>query len=77
MENTEAQINADAQWMPEGFVQVVGPNGQHYLVPEFYAPALQNDIDRSEEKKKMEIDKGAGTVSYHFYRQFICRPVAI
>jgi hypothetical protein len=65
MENTEAQIKADAPWMPEGFVQVVGPNGQHYLVPEFYAPALQNDIDRSEEKKKMEIDKGAGTVSYH------------
>ena len=25
---------------PEGFVEVIGPNGQHYLVPEFYAPAL-------------------------------------
>ena len=63
--NTEAQIKNDAAWLPEGFVQIIDPNGQHYLVPEFYAPALQKNIDESEEKKKMEVNKGAGTVSYH------------
>jgi hypothetical protein len=63
--NTETQIKNDAAWLPEGFVQIIGPNGQHYLVPEFYAPALQKNIDESEEKKKMEVNKGAGTVSYH------------
>ena len=65
MDNTESHTQDDTSWTPEGFVEVIGPNGQHYLVPEFYAPALQNDIDRSEEKKKMAIEKGAGTVSYH------------
>ena len=52
MDNTESHTKGDTSWMPEGFVEVIGPNGQHYLVPEFYALALQNDIDRSEEKKK-------------------------
>ena len=47
MDNTESHTKGDTSWTPEGFVEVIGPNGQHYLVPEFYAPALQNDIDIS------------------------------
>ena len=57
MDNTESHIKGDTSWMPEGFVEVIGPNGQHYLVPDFYALALQNDIDRSEEKKRWKLKK--------------------
>ena len=53
----------DSNWIPEGFVEITGPSGEHYLVPQFYAPALNNTLDGLDEKRKMEIEKAAGTVS--------------
>ena len=29
----------NSSWIPEGYVEVIA-NGQHYLVPQFVAPAL-------------------------------------
>lgn len=44
-------------------MEVTGPNGQLYLVPRFYVPALNNSLDGFEGEKKLEIEKAAGTVS--------------
>jgi hypothetical protein len=60
-------VSIDSSWIPEGYVEIIGPNGQHYLVPRFYAPALNNTLVGFEEKKKLEIEKAAGTVSYFNY----------
>jgi hypothetical protein len=60
------QIEDETTWIPDGFVRVKGPNGQLYLVPEFYAPALNNTLDGRREKKKLEIEKAEGTVSQFF-----------
>jgi hypothetical protein len=61
--------NSSSSSIPEGFVEVIGPNGQLYLVPRFYAPALNTTtaLDGLEEKKKLEIEKAAGTVSFFIY----------
>lgn len=72
MDINDSQIEGDTGMIPEGFVEIMGPNGQRYLVPEFYAPALQNTLGGFEEKKKMDIDKAAGTVSDIYYIPFRC-----
>lgn len=54
----------DTTWIPEGYVEVMGPNGQRYLVPEFCTPALLNTLDVYEEKNKLEIKRASGTVSF-------------
>ena len=53
----------DIPWVPEGFVAILGPDNQHYVVPEFMVPALHQILDVNEEKKKIPIGKAAGTVS--------------
>jgi hypothetical protein len=54
----------NSSWIPEGYIEVIGPNGQQYLVPHFYAPALNNSLEGAEEKKKLNIEKAAGTVRF-------------
>jgi hypothetical protein len=44
-----------------GFVEVKGPNIKAYLVPEFYAPALNYILDGMQEKKKLKIEKAEGS----------------
>jgi hypothetical protein len=61
MDNNDSPSSS---WIPEGYIEVIGPNGQQYLVPRFYAPALNNSLEGSEEKKQMDIEKAAGTVSF-------------
>lgn len=68
MDNLNPKSNEqDTTWIPEEYEQVMGPNGQHYLVlflvPELYMPALLNTLDVFERKKRLEIEKAAGTVS--------------
>jgi hypothetical protein len=63
MQSKNSQIDNQTTGIPEGFVEVMGPNSKAYLVPEFYAPALHNTLDGMEEKKKLMIEKAEGTVS--------------
>ena len=52
MDNMNSNSNDQyTTWIPEGYVEVMGPNGQCYLVPEFCTPALLNTLDVYKEKK--------------------------
>jgi hypothetical protein len=76
MDKTYSQTECDATCIPEGYVEIKGPNGQLYLVPEFYAPALHNNLDGYDEKNKLEIGNAAGSVSNSFLHLFLTNPVA-
>jgi hypothetical protein len=54
----------DDTWIPEGYVEIKGPNGKLYLVPEFYAPAINHTLDGGQEKERLETEMAAGTVSH-------------
>jgi hypothetical protein len=71
MDTTGSKMEDNSGWIPEGFVEVLGPNGQRYLVPEFYAPALHISLDALEEKKKLVIEEAGGTVSYFYTIYFV------
>ena len=62
--------NNDETWIPEGFVEVLGPTGEKYLVPEFYAPALRNTLDAAKMKSNLGIENYNGTVSLFFFSHF-------
>jgi hypothetical protein len=66
MDQTTSQIE-DNDIIPEGFVSVMGPNGQLYLVPEFFAPAVRNSFEGIQQKKSLETKKAVGTVSCSFF----------
>jgi hypothetical protein len=38
-------------WIPEGFVLLVGPNNENYILPEFMVPALDQDFHSNKKKK--------------------------
>jgi hypothetical protein len=61
------QDESESSWFPEGYVEVIGPDGRHYVVPQHFASALHQNIDGHREKEKMDIDKASGTVSYMLY----------
>jgi hypothetical protein len=61
MDNSDSP---NSSWIPEGYVEVIAPNGQKYLVPRFYAPSLNNSLEGSEVKKKLNIEKASGTVRF-------------
>jgi hypothetical protein len=60
-------VSLDSSWIPEGYMEIIGPNGQKYLVPRFYAPALTTELVGIEKKRNLEIEKAAGTVSFLNY----------
>ena len=62
-DNNLSPIETEPTWIPEGYVVVMGPDGKEYVVPEFFIPALQQNLEGNEKKGKLEIDKAAGTVS--------------
>jgi hypothetical protein len=50
-------------WIPEGYILVMGPDQQPYVVPEFFVSALHQNFDGYKKKESMEVSKAAGTVS--------------
>lgn len=54
-------------WIPEGYVEIIGPDDRHYVVPQHFASALHQNIDGHQEKGKLGIEKAAGTVSELIY----------
>jgi hypothetical protein len=58
-----SQSESNPPWIPEGFVILMGPDDQSYVVPQFFVPSMQHNFDGYREKQKMEVEKAAGTVS--------------
>ena len=56
MDNNQTEDNS--KWIPEGFVEVLGPTGDKYLVPEFYAPLVALKA-----KNHLDLENFDGTVS--------------
>jgi hypothetical protein len=62
--------NDNTTWIPEGYVKVVGLNNECFVVPQFFLPALKQNLVGQREKKNLNIEKAAGTVSIfpaHFF----------
>jgi hypothetical protein len=56
-------------WIPEGFLEVIGPDEKKYIVPEFMVPALDQAIlanQKKVEKKAFEA-RGAVSLSIHLF----------
>jgi hypothetical protein len=55
----------DTTWIPEGYVKVVGLNNNCFVVPQFFLPALDQILVGQREKKNLNIEKAAGSVSLY------------
>lgn len=50
-------------WIPEGYEEVIGPNGKNYIIPEFMTPAFQQDYQAKDQKADFDTFCAAGSVS--------------
>jgi len=50
-------------WIPEGFVVVVGPDNEQYIVPEYAVPELEKEYESKKMKKILGAFQAKGTVS--------------
>jgi hypothetical protein len=60
-----ASQKTDDTWIPDGFVELIGPNDEKYILPEFMLPALDQDYKSDCKKVELKASSGKGTVSYH------------
>ena len=51
-----------ANWIPEGFVLLIGPDEEKYIVPEFLVDSI--DQDYYSYKNKNKLSGAPGTVSF-------------
>lgn len=56
--------SVESPWIPDGFKIVIGPDDQHYLVPEFFVSALHQTFDAHRQKEILEVSKGSGSVCF-------------
>lgn len=56
--------------IPDGFVMVLGPANERYIIPDFFKPALYQLLDSFREKQDLEIEKEEGTVSVFLFLYF-------
>ena len=57
-------IDQTKPFPPDGYVTVMGPDDQRYLVPEFMVPALHQTFEGYRKKRDLEVFSAAGAVSY-------------
>lgn len=55
--------NGAASWIPEGYVAIMGPDQQRYVVPDFCVPALHQTLDGYRKKDALQVFKATGSVS--------------
>ena len=70
MSRVNSQNDSDAIWIPDGYILMRGPGHQPYIVPEFFAPTLQQSLDAHRQKSEMGIKSAEGTVSFFFCRAY-------
>jgi hypothetical protein len=56
-------VKDNTLWVPEGYVKVIGPNDQCFIVPNFWEPALHLILEGQRQKKVLNIGSASGTVS--------------
>lgn len=56
----------DDSWIPEGYVLLLGPDDEKYVVPEFMVPALNQDYHSKNVKEDLKVSSSKGTVSIPF-----------
>lgn len=54
----------DDNWIPEGFVLVVGPNNVKYIVPEYSLPDLDQEYLSNKNKEELRANNALGSVSF-------------
>lgn len=60
--------------IPEGYVLVLGPDNQNYIIPEFMVPALEHDFRAIRRKRDLRASSAPGTVSYSSGNTPVCPP---
>ena len=53
-------------WIPDGFVTIIGPNNEKYIVPEFMINKLNQDYHTKMRKVKLGVSMAPGVVSLFF-----------
>ena len=58
-------VSRDSQsaGIPDGFVEMVGPNGDHHLVPEYLIPATHQAFDAYHKRVALDVQNEQGGVS--------------
>ena len=51
-------------WIPEGYVLLVGPDDEKYLVPDFMVDSIDQDYHSIVKKKELKAYSAPGTVSH-------------
>lgn len=49
--------------LPKGYIKTIGPDGQHFILPEFMVPALHEAFGGHRMKEDLEVFKADGPVS--------------
>ena len=70
MSQIPSTSHEDDTWVPEGFVLVMGPNNQKYVVPEYCVPDLDQKYLSNKKKENSNANNAQGTVSYLFIYSF-------
>ena len=71
MDSTRSNIfvpkkSSTDNWIPEGFVVLIGPDNEKYVVPEFMVDKIDQDYRSQEKKKELKASSAPGTVSFFF-----------
>jgi hypothetical protein len=59
-----ASNEGDTTGIPEGYVVIIGPDEERYVVPQFMVPALHQMFDGYRKKADLEVFKCPGSVSH-------------
>ena len=49
--------------IPDGFTTGIGPDGQHYLVPQYMVPAMDQAFESYQKKAELHVDNQPAGVS--------------
>ncbi|KAF8802329.1 hypothetical protein BYT27DRAFT_7215423 [Phlegmacium glaucopus] len=55
------RLQGTSNWIPEGYVLIIGPDDKEYVVPEFMVPALHQMFDGYRKKVDLDVFRGAGS----------------
>ena len=68
MDSTTASMflpkKSTPSWIPEGYMLLVGPDDEKYLVPDFMVDSIDQDYHSIVKKKELKAYSAPGTVSH-------------
>jgi hypothetical protein len=56
------EVEGDIGWVLEDFTVFKGPNGGNYIVPDLFAPGLEQMLEVYNRKLELEVEKAGDTV---------------